>query len=341
MPFTAKNHCFAAFSALMQSADDLVTSASPSRTHGPSQQVLRYKASAIGSLRQELGSSDTADDAELMSILLLAILEGRLRNTSQRDMHRKALGKLIELRGGLNEIDSCVKLWTLQFEALWTMETGTSFIKSQRNKSHGSHPIATVAPKTIAKLPAGFRKLVKVSKLSPKVVNALVRTNELLENGSKPASSGGLRRGSNPPQDDLWDTVAHLSRSSQTEPTIDVLLCLGLLLFNYVAMSSLPPWHTMTLWTSMGHWVRKQLTQNLLRCNTSRRVAEERCLLWLARVAVGSWQIGPEQLSIEGEMLATFGKSRFVEPFKDFRGSPADFFHNDGLCFDIASFGSA
>ena len=77
-----------------------------SLTGEPSQQVLRYKANAIEQLRQELERTGTADDAALMSMLFLAILAGRLRDKSQREVHRRAMGKLVELRGGLAQVNA-------------------------------------------------------------------------------------------------------------------------------------------------------------------------------------------------------------------------------------------
>ena len=341
LPYTAKTHCFAAFSALMQSAHDLVTSNSPWAKE-PSQQVLRYKFNAIKQLRHELESTPTADDASLMSILFLAVLAGRLSDKSQRDVHRKALGKLVELRGGLHQVDRYVQSWLLQFEAFWTIETGHSILEKPANNHDGTPEIEDPSRSSISKLPSGFRTLVKTAKLSPKVVNALVRTNEYLNNNPKqgqlPADIDSTEASYNA---DPWDTVAHLSNQSKEEPTLDTLLHLGLLLFNYLALSNLPVWYIMSLWTNMGRWVRRELTQGLLNCVTPRRVAEERCLLWLSGVVVGWWRMARNELSIEGEMLATFAKRRFEQLFKETNGDgrATGFFKCERLCFDIAGYG--
>ena len=182
--------------------------------------------------------------------------------------------------------------------------------------------------------------LVKASKLSPKVVNALVRTNELLNCDTGTATD--MQPVSTCSQTELRDTITYLSNDANGEPSIDRLLCLGLILFNYVAWSNLPTWYAMSLWTCQSRLVRKELTEGLLTSTTRRHVAEERCLLWLATVAVGSWQVDPGQLSIEGQMLALFARQRFKNlseshEFEDETARSTEFFENEKLCFDIAS----
>ena len=303
--YTTQEHSFAAFAALIYNTQECLQ---PSNT-GRKSSVMRYHALALQRLYRHLDHCSMPDDSTLLCIMFLAILSIRLGDDVQLAVHRKALQDLVQIRGGLHQItDSYVRSWLSQYMDLWKLLDGR--IGPERNASSRIN-IRRPPQRLINQLPSGFQPIIERHHLSPTVIDTLVRTQTLIRRhnhsaiteSEQPVDSGmGM----------LLDACNQLQPAKYEEPSIDYLLLLGLVLFNFFAHSNLAPWLLTRLRHDIGDWVRKELTDRILDCVEVRSCEVERCLSWLASMTIGAWQSDRGKLLPEGQVVAVFAKSRFI-----------------------------
>lgn len=300
---------FDAGSALMYAVFHSFTSRGGSGYSEIGSSILTHKIKALGRLRQELGRGGSADDVVLMAILWLALLEGRYGSKVQRDLHRRALGNLIAERGGLSHIDDFVRSNILNFEFFWALEAGETVIEDLDTALpryyEGTEPEAMESG-IAATLPVGFRNL----KLSAKIVRTIQRTDELqrlYSSGANQQQTSNLNQWT---YGSLFEVCASIFEEAQGEPSINALVCVGLLLYSSVAWSELEVADSVFLWTSV-QWMRGDLTGKILRCTRRRSLAEERCLGWLTNLTVASWRSSHGTVEADGLNLTQYAARRF------------------------------
>jgi hypothetical protein len=219
------------------------------------------------------------NDAVLITVCFLALLERRFDEIEAHNTHKQILGTLVAARGGLNALSPYIKSVLMQYEFPWAMETGSSVLPrtQRRQPMYPSVHSTDVLIKRIRRLPDGFAILALQGKLSTHLLSILERFIQF-ESGELGLDGNGSESGYM--FDDFWDTFPQLSLRDTGEPSLDSLLFLCLLVYAGVRYSAIPPVNNIAV------CMRASLRAKLLQCRQIREPEVEECLYWIWTVAV-------------------------------------------------------
>jgi hypothetical protein len=159
--------------------------------------------------------------------------------------------------------------------------------------------------------------LIRKGKISVEVTRVLGRIQRALD------SSGQLDKlpKMGPKRDDFQEVFPGLgSLQDDGEPTIDSLLCVGLIIYGVLEFSDLPVWQTLLLFSTPILELRGGLTLQLLSCERLRDVEEEACLQWLCLLTIGSCKDRSQMIADQGSELLEVFQARYpnLEPNGEF-----------------------
>jgi hypothetical protein len=277
LPYMAQDVFFHAGAAAMHAAHDQLIN--PEFRTRPSQIIYEHRGKAMAALRTHLARGGEMNDAVLITVCFLALLERRFDEIEAHNTHKQILGTLVAARGGLNALSPYIKSVLMQYEFPWAMETGSSVLPrtQRRQPMYPSVHSTDVLIKRIRRLPDGFAILALQGKLSTHLLSILERFIQF-ESGELGLDGNGSESGYM--FDDFWDTFPQLSLRDTGEPSLDSLLFLCLLVYAGVRYSAIPPVNNIAV------CMRASLRAKLLQCRQIREPEVEECLYWIWTVAV-------------------------------------------------------
>ncbi|KAL3440098.1 hypothetical protein BJX65DRAFT_315134 [Aspergillus insuetus] len=217
LPYMAQDVFFHAGAAAMHAAHDQLVN--PEFRTRPSQIIYEHRGRAMAALRTHLARGGEMNDAVLITVCFLALLERRFDEIEAHHTHKRILGTLVAARGGLDALSPYIKSVLMQYEFPWAMETGSSVLpRTQRRQPlYPSVHSPELLIKQIRRLPDGFAILALQGKLSTHLLSILERfiqfeSGELGLDGNGPESSYMF--------DDFWDTFPQLSLCDTDEPSV-------------------------------------------------------------------------------------------------------------------------
>ncbi|KEF58087.1 uncharacterized protein A1O9_06010 [Exophiala aquamarina CBS 119918] len=293
----AVGHFYDAGMSVVQGLHDDVRAIDPST----SPQVLTHRGKAMAKVRQRiLKDAINVDDSTVIAMIFLAVLERSFRNTSAHELHKKNLQMIVSKRGGLKAFQdgSLVKGAMLQFDTLWSLDSGKTIFPGERRQHDPelpSHPYSPELCKVIESFPPGFEALALEGVLSYDVIPLVYRAAHLAR--LSPSARWQLlstKRRLPGQYNDFAEACPSLAISGRSGSMLEKLIATAILCFAYTGFGSRTS-------ASALRGSRAELLMNLHLYNP-KSVAEADCLLWMYVVAVDAWSVG-SRLQPDGLVL--------------------------------------
>jgi hypothetical protein len=159
---------------------ELVQNMGRTNASGMSKSVMRNATNAINQIQQKLTSStETMGDNVVLAILNLAAMEfheHRYNGRGRLDIHMRALLRIVELRGGVDNLgfDGYLKYTVLAYKALWEQMKSTP--ESRPPKvivKYPTHPFSPELCAQISQLPSGFEECILQGQLCTAVIDMI------------------------------------------------------------------------------------------------------------------------------------------------------------------------
>lgn len=267
-----------------------------------STQVLVHRGKAMTKIRQRI-VKDTVnvDESTIIAMVFLAVLERALQNTKAHELHKKTLGMIVSGRGGLGSFKdgSLAKACMLQFDTLWSLNTGQTMFPGERRPHQPEvpkHPYSASLREILSTFPPGFESLAFESALTFDVIPVIYRAAHL----SRLSLSGIRQLLSNKRRwsckyNDFAEACPALAISGlEGSSLLEKLICTAILCFSYTGFGSKTS-------ASAVRGSRAELTTKLHLFEPG-SAAKLDCLMWMYVVAIDAWKVG-SQLHPDGILL--------------------------------------
>jgi hypothetical protein len=158
----------------------------------PSRMTLIYRGKALNKLRHKLARSDI-DDSVLVAVVGALTYDLTYSNWPAFEANLRGLRHLIQLRGGLQNLDPVWQGW-FGYISSWAELRWANHIAKLVPQQPGHTPIRLTYPshpyppkicELISKLPAGFRDVAIATPLSVQILHFILRTYEWYQNYSR------------------------------------------------------------------------------------------------------------------------------------------------------------
>jgi hypothetical protein len=293
---SVKHFFDAGMSVVQKLYDGIQNINSPTSSH-----VLMHRGKAMTQVRQRiLKDAVSVDDNTIIAMVFLAVLEKSLGNISAHELHKKNIKMIVSGRGGLKSFldGSLVKGALLQFDTLWSLESGKTIFPGERrphDPEFPKHPYPPDLCKIIGSFPSGFEALALEGALSLDVIPLVHRGAYLarLTSSSRYQLLSTKRRLTGR-YNDFAEACPALAISGHEGSMLEKLLCTAILCFAYSGFGSRTS-------ASAVRGSRSEMTTKL-HLYKPKSAAELDCLIWMFIVAIDAWRIG-SQLHPEGLLL--------------------------------------
>jgi hypothetical protein len=309
---------------------------------GESTDMLIHKTAAISYLRSSISSSTAViDDAMILTMLLLALLEDALGNRNAYQIHRAQVARLTNRRcaekGAVNNehFQAIVRQYcrspsipddcfadTDRFE---TWNCPQNFMKYQQSydKAYQLNPPQCI----ISQFPIGFRDLANQGRLSSQTVRVIQRVAGQQNFGVWPSSfdaKDSLIHGdpwTEPAYNDFREALPALNiADGPGGPPLEKLISLALIRYCLNrAVYERPR-------ACIYHMLSIELLDVLARLSPTSDISSERqALIWVYAMAIDCWTVASREISAEATHLIELMETKFPET-RDWSGKKFDAF---------------
>lgn len=306
-------HFYDAGMSVVQGLHDAMRNVNPST----SPHVLIHRGKAMAKVRQRiLKDAINVDDNTIIAMIFLAVLERSFRNISAHELHKRNIKLIVSKRGGLKGFQdgSLVKGSMLQFDTLWSLDSGNTIFPGERRRHNPEFPTHPYSPELctiIGSFPPGFESLAVEGVLSYDLIPLIYRAAHLARLSSSARwQLLSTKRRLTGKYNDFAEACPALAISGRDGSMLEKLIATTILCFAYTGFGSRTS-------ASALRGSRAELTMNLQIYNPE-STAELDCLLWMYVIAIDAWSVG-SRLQPDGLVLLV----KLQEAYPVFRGVDA------------------
>jgi len=290
-------HFYDAGMSVVQGLHDGMRNINPST----SPHVLTHRGKAMVKVRQRiLKQAINVDDNTIIAMIFLAVLERSFRNIGAYELHKKNIKMIVSKRGGLKSFrdGSLVKGAMLQFDTLWSLDSGNTIFAGERrqhNPEIPTHPYSLDLCKIIGSFPPGFESLAIEGLLSYDVIPLVYRAAHLARlSASARWQLLSTKRRLTGKYNDFGEACPALAITGRDGSMLEKLIATAILCFAYTGFGSRTS-------TSALRGSRAELAVNL-HLYKPESSTELDCLHWLYVIAIDAWSVG-SRLQPDGLVL--------------------------------------
>ena len=279
--------------------------------HSDLNRALAHKYAAISRLRARLSLPDAeADDAAILTILFLALIEDSEGNEAAYHLHLARVAAMVKLRGGIKKLHTSpwIKATVAQAlisNALLYDPSGYIDLDSesdlQLDLSTSPPPISVVNT-----LPPGFEELANTGNLSLRLSRLISRIEATTFFRTNDPSPDTVFRDHNF-HSFLSSDLPLNTPDSLDGPSLEKVICLALL--RYCHLTAVGRGHKLCLF----HAFAMMLQRALQTVKPPREGVQRNCLIWCWLIAAASLSVGEGELCLDGIILLGELKSAFPE----------------------------
>lgn len=286
----------AGMSVVQKLHDSIRNFNSPTSPH-----VFIHRGKAMTQVRHRIvKDAINVDDNTIIAMVFLAVLERSLGNADAHELHKKNIKLIVSRRGGLKSFvdGSLVKGAMLQFDTLWSLDSGKTIFPGERrphDPEFPKHPYSPDLCKILGSFPPGFETLALEGALSLDVIPLVHRGAYLAGLPSSGRSQLlSTKRRLTGKYNDFAEACPVLAISGHEGSMFEKLLCTAILCFAYTGFGSRSS-------ASALRGSRSEMTMKL-HLYDPKSAAELDCLIWMSVMAIDAWRVG-SQLQPEGLLL--------------------------------------
>lgn len=271
--------------------------------------VLMHKIMAISTLRSRLAQPGaTADDAAILTMVLLALFEEGGENRQDFRIHARHVKAMLKSRGGVSKLqaDTGTKAAVAQFHA----HTADVYPSSQPvSSTYTWKPVTPEFIDALDQIPSGFRALALAGGLSDQLVQMIQQTAA--------STYGRLTSHDSPPSDD-GSSVSYLREyqdvgqpltipNSGDGPSFERAITQGLIRYRINSTISRRPREC------LSHCLNMELLRYLPSMTVPLDGIKRTSLQWVWLMVVDSWCFEAGELSPEAATMLNHFREKFPE----------------------------
>ncbi|KAK5046069.1 hypothetical protein LTR84_008526 [Exophiala bonariae] len=211
---------------------------------GQTRQCLSHKVKALEYLRQTVSTSPSSvSDDELLVILSLASVE-RTVDMRAHHYHLEVLAKIVAAQGGLERVADHPKCTISQFDAWWSLSTGSRFFSTPQylpQPAASAEVMSTRYRDEIKDLPSGFQAVILNGAFSSSIIEILIRLTFVYRKACLERDARGNLVGLPYTARPVWRTFQEACPALDAPgPDTEKLLALAVVLYCGIGFDSAP-----------------------------------------------------------------------------------------------------